>query len=653
MSIFNIAFTGLNAYQSALSVVSNNIANATTPGYSRQTVQFNPGLTQNIGSIFLGTGVSVNNVMRNSNDFANYQVRNTSSLKSQYETFFQQASQVDQMLSPNGSGLSSTVQSFFTAVATMNSNPADLSSRTPALKQAQLLANQFNTLQNTITKYQQQTSSKIDQSLAQMNTLTKNIATLNQQLVASPNSPDLMDQRDSLVQQLAQYMDVTVVSKDNGSIDVGFGNGQTLVSGTTPFMLSFSTNQLTNTTSISMRGQDVTSLLNSGSMRGLLDYQNNILGKTSQSIGQMAIGLAQAFNSQQALGVDANNKLGSNLFTDYNSTSLQLSRAIGAGSNTGTAVMQVAISDISQTKVSDYELTVTDAVTHKYNLVRKSDGVSIPMTWDTTSSASPATLSIDDGSGNTTVDGITITLDDITNFATGDLFSIAPTRSAAAQLNVTTNDPKAFALAAAVSTKAASSNTGQGTIALGTVYNTTAVNNNYSINIDPVDPTQYTITGDLSGSVYSLIPGSNNTIYFPPGSTASNASYSVVLSGTPNAGDQFNLGFNTGAVGDNRNGLLLAAIQQSNIFSGGSESLIDRYTDLVATVGADTNDAKLRANSADVVYNQAVNYQSSISGVNLDEEASNLLKYQQAYQAAGKVMQVANDMMNVIFSIMG
>jgi flagellar hook-associated protein 1 FlgK len=650
MSILNTAYSGLSAFQNALSVIGNNITNSTTQGYSRQTIQFIPSLSQKIGTNYVGTGVAVSNIFRNSDDFANYQVRNTSSMKSQYDVFFQQASQVDQLLSPNGAGLSTPMQTFFSAVSAMNSNPADLSARTSALKQTQLLANQFKTLQGTLNQYQQNASSQIQQSVGQVNTITKNIAQINQKLIGSPNSPELMDQRDTLLKQLSQYMDITMVNLPNGTINVGFGNGQPLVSGISQNNLSVSSDKTNNfTTKITLGGQNITSLFNSGSLKGILDYENNILGKASQSLGQMAIGLAQAFNSQQALGIDGNNNLGSNVFTDYNSNSLQKTRAFALSSNTGTAILKIRIEDISQTQVSDYELTVADATNHKYNLVRKSDGTSIPLTWDSSSASSPATLSVD-GTGATTVEGISITVDDIANLVDNDDFIIAPTRGAATQLNVALTDPKGFALAASVSTSAATGNTGQGTIELGTVYNPSAVNNNYTITIDSIDPTKYTISGDPT--VYDIIPGSNNTIYLPPGSTSTDASYSVVLSGVPNSGDEFSLGFNSGAVGDNRNGLLLASLQQSKLFSAGEQSILDRYSDLVSTVGADTNDAKLRSSSADVVYNQAINYQSNISGVNIEEEATNLLKYQQAYQAAGKVMQVANDMMNIIFSMM-
>lgn len=648
MSILNTAYSGLNAFQTAMSVIGNNITNATTKGYTRQTIQLIPSLTQKIGNASVGSGVSIAAVLRNSDDFADYQVRNTSSLKSQYDTFFQQASQIDKLLAQDGVSLSSSMQNFFTAFSQMNSNPSDSAGRTVVLKQSQLLTSQFNYLQTRLDQYQENSTLQVKQTVDQINTITANLSVLNRQIVATPDAPELLDQRSTLLEQLAQFSDLNVVKQGNGTVNVAFGNGETLVAGTERRELQVGSGR-SNTfgTKILLQGQDVTNSFTSGSLKGILDFEANVLGKASQMIGQMAIGISQAFNAQQALGLDMNDNIGTNFFSDFNSDIVQKSRAISASFNSGSAVLRVNISDISQTKISDYELTVADATNHKYNLIRKSDGTTIPLTWDSSSSSSPATLSVD-GTGETTIDGMTISVDDIASFADSDQFTIAPTRGAASKFSMAISDFRSIALASPVRTSADPDNKGQASMTLGAVYNNSAVANNYTVTFDPNDPSQYTISGDPT--VYTL---TDNTIYLPPGSNESSASYSVKISGTPSGGDVFNMGYNNGAVGDNSNGLLLAQIQQKMLFSGGTENLIDRYSDLTSQVGADTNDAKLRAESADVIYSQAIDFQSSKSGVNLDEEAANLLKFQQAYQAAGKLMQVVNQLMNVVFDMVG
>lgn len=648
MSIINTAYSGLNAFQTALSVIGNNITNSTTKGYSRQTIQLIPSITQKVGTSSVGTGVLVNSVLRNTDEFANLQVRNTNSLKSQYDSYFQQASQIDKLLSQDGVGLSAAMQNFFSAFGQMNSNPSDSSARTVALKQSQLLASQFNYLQTRVEQHQEDSTTRIKQSVQQINSITTNIANLNKQLIAAPSAPELLDQRSVLLDELSQFADLNVVYQGNGTVNVSFGNGQNLIAGTEKRDLSVSASKSTNFgTEIKLGNQVVTNNFNSGSLKGLLDFENSILSKTSQMIGQMAIGLAQAFNKQQTLGLDLNDQIGKNFFTDYNSDGLQKSRALASPHNSGNAVLRVNIDNVSQLEISDYELSVVDAATHKYNLVRKSDGSTTPLTWNSSTSSSPATLSVQ-ATGDSSIDGLSITVDDITHLGNLDQYTIAPTRGAASKLNLLITDFRDIALASPVRISAASANTGNGALSLGTVYNSSAVNNNYTVTFDPSDSTKYTVSSDPT--VYTL---TDNTIVLPPGSNPDDgsASYSVVISGVPNGGDVFNLSYNTGAVGDNSNGLLMAAIQQKQLFSNGTENLTARYSDLLSGVGADTNDSKLRSDSADVIYSQAIDFQSSKSGVNLDEEAANLLKFQQAYQAAGKLMQVVNQMMNVVFDM--
>lgn len=643
-SIFNTAASGLSTFQSALAVVGNNITNSATPGYSRQTIQLVPSITQKLGNGFVGTGVSLSTVVRNADQFANYQVRNTYSVKSQFDTFYQQASQVDQLLSQNGVSLSSGMQDFFTAFSQMNSTPADPAARTTVMKQSQLFVSQFTSLQSQLNDLQSNSTVQIKQSINQINTLTTNIASLNKQLLASPNSPDLLDQRDNLIQQLSQYADLNVINQDNGNVSVNLSDGTALVSGPQSTALSVGSVRSTNYgTQIFAGNTNINNVFNSGSLKGLLDFENNVVGKTSQIIGQMAIGLAQAFNAQNSQGLDLNGQLGGNYFTDYNSTTLQQARSSASPSNTGTATLGVAISDISQTQISDYQLTVVDAANHKYNLVRKSDGATTALTWD----GSSANFELDNGSGQTQIDGLSISADNFANLATGDSFTIAPTRGAASNLSLALSDFSKIALAGpVVQTAADSNNTSQTSISLEKVYNTNSTNTPYTITFDAADPTIYRINSDPTP--YTL---TNKQIFLPPGSDNTNASYSVKLSGAPNTNDVFNLTPNAGGVGDNGNGLLLAGIQNSKMFAGGTESLVDSYANLVAGVGADTNDAKLRSDSADVIYNQALDFQSSKSGVNLDEEGANLLRFQQAYQAAGKLLQVANQMMDVLFQM--
>jgi flagellar hook-associated protein 1 FlgK len=341
--------------------------------------------------------------------------------------------------------------------------------------------------------------------------------------------------------------------------------------------------------------------------------------------------------------MDLNNQLGQNYFTDYNSTAQQLLRANGSGNNIGTGVVSVDISDLSKVQLSDYQLVVNDTATNEIRVIRDSDGKSVTLNWSSTPPAPPA--------GQVVFDGMTINVDNIANLVNNDSFTLTPTRGAARDFSLLINDPNLMAMAAPVRTSSSMNNTGVGRIDLGTVLNTSGVSDQYSI--DFISPTQFNVTDVTTGIQVAgplpFIPNTDNVVQIPD---SSNPSYSIVLSGIPDAGDQFTAEYNQGGYGDNRNGLLLAGIQQSQLFDNGNETLFDCYSDLLSSVGSQTSQAKNRAAAFGILYKQAVDFQESKSGVNLDEEGANLLRFEQAYAAAGKLMEVSSQMMQVLFSMM-
>ncbi|WP_298626553.1 flagellar hook-associated protein FlgK [uncultured Legionella sp.] len=647
MSILSIAYSGLSAFQRAFDVTGNNLANIHTSGYSRQTIQFAAGPSQRYAGSFIGTGVTVGSIDRNVDQFVNNQVRSTLSLKSQFDSFYSQAIQIDKLLSQDGTSISTSLQSFFEAMGQLNSAPDSISSRGVAIKQSELLVQQFNSMQVRLDEYQKGSTTQISGAVQQINQYTKDLAAINQQLITSPGALQLLDQRDKVLQELSQFTSLTIFEQSDGSINVGIATGDMLVAGTEQRdMVVGKGNSNITGTQIYLSNEngliDITSRITTGSLGGLMEYEHDVLSQSAQIIGQMAIGLAQKFNAQHRLGMDLNNQIGKDFFTDFNSPVQQRNRVTVPASNTGTGVLSVAISDISQTKLSDYEVVVTDAATNELRITRKSDGTSTTLNWSNTPPAPPA--------GQFVIDGMTITVDDTTHLADEDHFTLVPLRGAARDLTLQIHDTRELALAAPVGTKASLNNTGQGQIALGTVFNTNAVNKEYRIEF--ISDTQYNlvnVTDSTTTGPLAFVPNDNNILQIPD---ALNPSYSVVLSGLPKTGDQFTASYNTGAAGDNRNGLSLAGLQQSKFLSNGTENLFETYSNLLAEVGGQTKQAKLSSESADVLHTQALDAWQSKSGVNEDEEGVNLLKFKQAYEAAGKLLQISNDMMNLLFDML-
>ncbi|HBD7141352.1 TPA: flagellar hook-associated protein FlgK [Legionella pneumophila] len=648
MSILNIAYSGLNAFQRALDVTGNNIANFKTRGYSRQSIQFTPIASNRYAGSYIGAGVSVSSIYRNVDQFANAQVRSTLSYRTQYDAFYNQAIQIDKLLSQDGSSISVPLQTFFDSIGQLNSTPDNIATRGVVLKQSQLLAQQFNSLQIKLEEYERNSALQVTESVKIINRITKELAEVNGKLLGNNNIPELLDHRDELLKQLSGYTDLSIFDQGDGTISVGIASGDMLVAGTQQRDLVVGTGKdsiFGTKIFLSSGGNnqvDITDRLTTGMLGGLIDYEKNVLGQASQLIGQMAIGLAQTFNTQHKLGMDMNSQIGKDFFTDFNSPGQMLKRSTASADNSGTAVLSVNISDISQVKLSDYDLIISDTGANELRLIRKSDGTSSTLTWSSSPPAPPA--------GQVVIDGMTITVNDLSQLANNDHYTLTPTRGAARDLALEIKDAYEIALASPVKTTASLNNTGQGQIILGSVLNTASVNKQFRI--DFISDTQYNlvnVTDSTTAGPFAFVPNTNNVIQIPDGITPS---YSVVLSGIPKSGDQFTTDYNTGGFGDNRNGLILGNIQQNKIFSNGSETLFDRYGSLLAEVGGRTNQAKTSFESADILHKQALDFQDSKSGVNLDEEGANLLVFQQAYQAAGKLMEISNQIMNLLFDIM-
>ncbi|MDI9819489.1 MULTISPECIES: flagellar hook-associated protein FlgK [unclassified Legionella] len=645
--ILSIASSSLGAFQRALEVAGNNIANIGNTSYSRQSVHFAATPSHRYAGSFIGTGVSIVDINRNSDRFAVQRVRDTLTPKSQYDTFYQQALQIDKLLSQEGTSISTSLQSFFNSLAQLNEAPDSVASRGVALKQSEILVDQFNSMQLRLDEYQSNNTTQINEAISQINQITASIAAVNKQLGAVADAPELLDKRDELLRELSQYTDVTVIDQGGAGISVAIGSGEMLVMGTEYRNLAIKpgTTIQSGTRIVIENGSgqiDVTSNLKSGMLGGLLDFEQDVISHASQLLGQMAIGLAETFNAQHRLGMDLNSQLGKDFFTDFNQMSFQLARATSSVDNTGTGILSVEISDVNQLKLSDYELLVTDAGTNEVRILRKSDGQSITLNWTDTPPAPPA--------GQIVLDGMTITVDDIANLNNNDRFTLSPTRGAARDLKLSINDAREIAFASPVRTQASLENTGNGRISLGEIFDTVNVDKEFRIEF--ISDTQYNlinVTDSITTGPIAFTPNSDNTLLIPD---AISPSYSVVLAGIPKAGDSFSASYNSGGIGDNRNGLKLGALQQNKIFEGGTESLFDRYSNLIAQVGGKTYQAKLRSDAADILYQQAVDFRESKSGVNLDEEAANLLRFQQAYQAASKLMAVSNDMINILFAAM-
>ena len=244
------------------------------------------------------------------------------------------------------------------------------------------------------------------------------------------------------------------------------------------------------------------------------------------------------------------------------------------------------------------------------------------------------------------MDGVRLSLTSGT-VAAGDEFLIRPTVNGASQIGVAIQDASLIAAAAPIRTDAPLANTGSGRISAGTVNAPPPPNPNLQ------QPVTLTFTSANTFDVSGAGTGNPSGIAFTPGVPISFNGWTVQITGSPNAGDTFSVGPNANGAADNRNALLLGALQTSNTLASGTANYQSAYGQIVSLVGNKTRELQVTSEAQAALLSQTEALQQSESGVNLDEEAANLLRYQQAYQAASKVIQTASQMFDALLEVTG
>jgi len=381
--LLSTSVSGLIAFQNALSVTSNNVANVSTPGYSEETPVFTAQAGESTGVGYFGTGVDISNVTRSYSELLATQMRTSQSSYSNFNTYATTAAQVDNMLSDTTTGLSAQLQSFSNSLQTLANSPTLAASGTAVISAAQSLTQSVQGYATQLSSIDQNVEGQITSSVQEINTLASSIATVNGQIAQvsgsgqSPNS--LLDQRDQLINQLSQYVSVNTATDSNGSMDVFIGNGQSLVSGSTAQTLSAIPNQYNPTqfdvglTTAGSSGSpiDITGAISGGSLGGLIAVRSQVIDPTLNALGQISVGIANIANQQQAAGLTQSGTQGQPLFAVGG---VQVSPS---SDNTGTAQVTATRTDLSALTTDNYTLTDTGGAWQLYD---QTSGQAVAMT---------------------------------------------------------------------------------------------------------------------------------------------------------------------------------------------------------------------------------------------------------------------------------
>jgi len=648
-SLLGIGVSGLQAFQNSLNTIGNNISNVNTDGYSKQSVQLSTRNPQVTGSGFIGSGVQTVSITRSFNAFLQENLSNSTSSSAEFKTFYALATQLDNVVADADAGVSNSMQRFFNAMQDVADSPSDTAAREVLLNEAENMAEQFNELSSWLETVRGQVNSEIKSSVTEINRLSAAIADLNQTIVIeegrSGGQPanDFLDQRDTLIRDLSELVSVTTLRQDDGSLNVMAGSGQVLVVGNKAttletFIIAGDPGQL----GVAIRGSGgtlvpITDQLGGGSLGGALNFRDRMLDPATNSLGLTAIGLSQFVNEQQTQGMDLDGFLGNDFF---NVAQPQIRTLAGTTGN-----VLVSFDDVSQLTNNDYRLRFNAG---SWQLTRSDTNQVVPMT----GTGTPGDPFIADG----------ISLEITAVPANGDTYLIQPTRNGALDMEMILANSRQIAAAAPLRSLASSANTGTGAISAGAVTDiNNAVFQSTAGQLSP--PVLIRFTGSNSYDLYdnsnpaapvileagiAYNPATGGDVFPTPGGL--DHGYSLRVTGAPVAGDEFSTEYNTGGVGDNRNALLMADLANIKLMSNGTASINDSYSSLVSDVGTATKQAELSNLSQGRVLEQAIASREAVSGVNLDEEAANLIRYQQAYQAAAQVIAVANTLFDTILN---
>ncbi|MGH1462956.1 MAG: flagellar hook-associated protein FlgK [Neptuniibacter sp.] len=746
MSSFGLLSLGtqsLQANQTALNVTGQNISNVNTEGYTRQRPIFQSREGQ--------AGVVIDDVDRIADAFLNKQIWSDSSTYSSYDIFEDYANELDNLMASDVTSISKAMDDYFGAMQTAVDDPVSLPNRELFIAEAEALVQRFNDLDANIQRQGESINGRLENNVAAINALATHIARLNSDIAVQKAggdvSSELLDQRDQQLEQLSTYIGFTTIEQPTGEVSVFIGNGEPLVVGLSASTVSIipspaDSSQLNIGIQIGNSVGDITAQVSGGSVGGLLDYRNNILGEALDELGRIALVFADTMNQQHQKGMDLNGNQGGLLFKDINSSTAVTSRVLAEGGNGSLVSGSIYINEVTDIRASEYTLDFDKS--GGFVLTREQDGER----WFHTEMVQEAAASdvdedgeyfLDTVTGDMTlrVDGFTMVLSG--NIEPSDSFILRPTRYAGSEIDTVLSEARQLALASPLATSEDSANAGTANVSVaisdkdydelsnvvgeltppldltflspievvGNPANLGDANNlqitdfdlfssitqpititedglgNFNItdasvpattlNGEPLAGTllDLTATFGISLDITGVGAGTNETFTvqhdgsstpayyqfvdnegdrqvgaFVTGETISLQGFDVTIDNLPNINDRFTINPNTDGVSDNRNALLMSDLQFAKTIEGASFQ--DKYGQNVERVGTQAAVAQVNAQAGKSVLDSNKALRSSISGVNLDEEAAKLVQFQQAYQASAQIIRAAQTIFDTL-----
>ena len=618
-SVLSTGTNALLAFQRALATTSHNVANIKTPGFSRQRVEFATSDPAQMGFGTVGNGTRIADIRRVADQLAVSRLLDGSGELARLKQLSTMADRVDALFSDTATNVSGVWSKFFDAVSGQSSNASATADRQNMLDSGNTLATRFTQLNVQLDRLGEETNNGLLAGASEINRLAQEIAQLNDAVGGKGvnAAPDLLDRRDQLIANLVGYTGGTAVIQDGNLMNVYSAGGQALVVGTTASRVTTTADPYQpERLQLALESQGQKILLEpralGGQMGGLLEFRDTILTPAKAELGKLAIGLASEFNAVHRAGVDLYGQPGGDFFD------IGTPRVGPNAANTGSATLSATYGDLSALDTQNVVLKYDGGA---WSAQRADSGATVPIS-GTGTAADPLRLN-----------GVALVVGGTP--ANNDRFLLQPTASVAGSIRIAITDPSRIAAAAAVKASATLSNTGTGKLSGVQVTDAN----------DPALRTAATIVF-TSPTTFTLNGGAAQT--YTPGQTLIANGWSVVMDGAPRAGDSFAIGPTGAGSSDNSNALRLAKVEDAKLFNAGTITLGGALGGLTTQVGAAARAADYSLQAQQVITDQAQSARDSISGVNLDEEAADMLRLQQAYQAASQLISTADTMFQTI-----
>jgi len=622
-SVLSTGTSALLAFQRALATTSHNVANINTDGYSRQKVDFATRSPTDAGYATVGNGTKITDIRRVADQLAISRLLDSNGELARLQQLSAMADRVDSLFSDSATNLSGVWSNFFDSISGLSANAAGSADRRSVLDSANTLVNRFKSMSANLESLGSEVNNGLMAAADEVNRLAAEIAQINGVIGSNvaKAAPDLLDRRDQLITQLVGYTGGTAVIQDGGIINVYSAGGNALVVGTSASKVTTVADPyqperlqlalVTQGQTITLDGKAL-----GGSIGGLLEFRDTILAPAQAELGRIAVGMALEFNQSHREGMDLYGDMG----VDFFNLAPPKVSAHSGNDPASTASISASYDDLAALDGQNLQLRFDGS---NWIATRTDTGVQVPMT----------------GTGPTyVVNGIELTISGTPSL--NDRFLLQPTATATNGLSVAITDPSRIAAANPVRASADLGNIGTGVAGKVDVTDATDTALLNQASIEFIDADNYTIDGA-------------GPFPYVPGQVISTNGWSLVLDGKPAAGDQFIVAPNQAGSSDNGNATRLAAVEDAKSFNGGTITLNGALGGLTTQVGAAARAADYSLQAQQVINENAQATRDAISGVNLDEEAADMLRLQQAYQAASQLISTADTLFQSILRAVG